>query len=529
MGSRPNLDRLPLLLLLRAALAHVPGATVGIDLGTTNSAIAILRDGAPVIVPNGRGELTTPSAVAFAADGTTLVGTDALEQAASNVANTVYAAKRFIGRPLARVRGYVKNVGFAVIDAGDDAVAFEIPAVGAPVTPEEASAHLLRALLDDAESATGTRAERAVITVPAYFDDRQRRATRAAAALAGLTEVDMLAEPVAASLAYGLSGAVGTLVVFDLGAGTFDVSVLRRSASGDVEVVATSGDARLGGNDFDAALVAWLEKQGAAQGWELQGDQAAMRQLADAAEAAKKRLSVVKSVQVARPYADADAAATTDASSPGSTAAHVELSREQLEQLCDPILRRLRTPLYEAALTARITLPGELEPEYGKPKRQLSRKARRAAAKLRPEGRQKYLPTGDAVDEVILVGGATHMVAVRKLVANVFGVDPRRTVDPMQAVALGAAVHAGVLAGEVGGTRVLQAWQAQLGRMLEPGGGGEESAASDDVSDLVGELSDGTQPSEGAAEEESQDAAESAEEEAAVAAWLAAQRKAAGT
>jgi molecular chaperone DnaK len=270
----------------------------------------------------------------------------------------------------------------------------------------------------------------------------------------------LLAEPVAACLAHGLTGATGTVLVFDLGAGTFDVSVLRISEGGSVEVVATSGDPRLGGNDFDSALLRWLADESDELGIHVRDDPSAMRQLAEACEAAKKRLSVVSSVSV--PLPSADVARHGDSPS-------VTLSRKQLEVLCDTLLRRLKLPLYEVALSARVTLPGELNPDHGKVVRKLNAKKRRALSKVRPEGRQNYLPTGAPIDEVILVGGATHMVAVRRLVSNVFGVDPRRTVDPMHAVALGAAVQAGVLSGEVSGVRVLQSWQAQLSRWLGDG------------------------------------------------------------
>jgi molecular chaperone DnaK len=442
------------------AACHAPGLTVGIDLGTTNSAVAILRDGSPELVKNRHGQTTTPSAVAFLTDGKVVVGDEAVTQSSQNVQNTVLAAKRYIGRSIEAVRQNAAGMGFKFVDDGDGGILFELPELSSPISPEECSAHILSNLLDDAEQATGRRATRAVITVPAYFTDRQRRSTRAAAALAGLDDVMLLAEPVAACLAHGLTGATGTVLVFDLGAGTFDVSVLRISEGGSVEVVATSGDPRLGGNDFDSALLRWLADESDELGIHVRDDPSAMRQLAEACEAAKKRLSVVSSVSV--PLPSADVARHGDSPS-------VTLSRKQLEVLCDTLLRRLKLPLYEVALSARVTLPGELNPDHGKVVRKLNAKKRRALSKVRPEGRQNYLPTGAPIDEVILVGGATHMVAVRRLVSNVFGVDPRRTVDPMHAVALGAAVQAGVLSGEVSGVRVLQSWQAQLSRWLGDG------------------------------------------------------------
>ena len=354
-----------------AAAALVPGRTIGIDLGTTNSAVSIIRDdGTPCVVPNSRGELTTPSVVAFAEDGSVIVGEDALEQSASNVFNTVHAAKRFIGRPLKIVQSDANLAGCEVIAHGDDGCLFRLPALPQPIAPEEVSARLLGALLDDAERATGQRAERAVITVPAYFDEPQRVATRAAATLAGLEEVMLLPEPVAACLAHGISGATGLVLVFDLGAGTFDVSVLRISDSGSVEVVATSGDSQLGGNDWDALLVKWLADQSAKRGVNAAGEPALMRQLMQATEAAKKRLSVVKSVEVPLPIVgeggggeggEGEGGGVSSNESPG-----IELSRARLEELCDGLFRRLKQPLYEVALSARVTLPGELDPNHGK-------------------------------------------------------------------------------------------------------------------------------------------------------------------
>ena len=258
---------LTLLWCFGGTMALAPGRTVGIDLGTTNSAIAILRDGGvPEMVKNRRGQLTTPSAVAFLEGGEVLVGEDALEQSSSNVYNTVLAAKRFIGRPLKSMSSDARAAGCEVVADGSGQCLFNLPALPQPIAPEEVSAQLLGALLADAEAATGTRAERAVITVPAYFDEAQRQATMAAAALAGLGEVALLAEPVAACLAHGISGATGTILVFDLGAGTFDVSVLKVRDGGSVEVVSTSGDSRLGGNDWDAALLVWLAQQCERQG-----------------------------------------------------------------------------------------------------------------------------------------------------------------------------------------------------------------------------------------------------------------------
>ena len=226
--------------LLSASLAanrRPPGYTVGIDLGTTNSAIAVLKDGIPEVVPNSRKQMTTPSIIAYhPSDGRVIVGEDARDQSTSNVQNTIVSAKRFIGRPFRAVRSYLSIAGAKVEEGSDGEVLFRCPARGEAIATEEASAQVLRALLDDAELFTGCRAERAVITIPAYFSEEQRLATLAAARLAGLAQVDLLAEPVAACLAHQLSGAVGTILVFDLGAGTFHVSVLQLCQDGSLEV-----------------------------------------------------------------------------------------------------------------------------------------------------------------------------------------------------------------------------------------------------------------------------------------------------
>ena len=228
---------------VRSCAAMSLGCTVGIDLGTTNSAIAVLRDGKPLMVPNRHGETTTPSVVAYTADGV-LVGQDALEQAAANPKNTIIGAKRFIGKQLSGVR---IDAARAAFDVGDDecGVVFLCPAAPAPLAPEAVGAELLLELLRDAERFVGEPVARAVVTVPAYFGKGQREATHMAATLAGLQDVSILSEPVAASLAYGLGGSTGTVVVFDLGAGTFDVSVLKLEESGDVEVLATALASRL--------------------------------------------------------------------------------------------------------------------------------------------------------------------------------------------------------------------------------------------------------------------------------------------
>ena len=544
-----------LLLSSRAEALALTGCTVGIDLGTTNSAVAVLRDGKPVIVPNRHGETSSPSVVAYTAEGA-LVGQDALAQAATNPENTIIGAKRFLGKNLKAVKVDVERAAFAVANGGGaGGVAFLCPAAPAPLAPEAVCAQVLQELLADVERFAGEPAKRAVVTVPAYFSNAQKEATRAAATLAGLEEVQLLSEPVAASLAYGLSGSTGTVVVFDLGAGTFDVSVLALRSDGDVEVLATSGDAHLGGADFDAALCSWLRDALREADVALPAGAAGQVVLATAAEEAKKRLSVLKEVDVGgddAPSSSAVAVAAAEdddaradqptgprldvqqaaAGTEPPAAGAVRVSRARLEELSEPLLQRLKGPLYEAAVMAGVTLPGEVVKEKrGKMAKKPKAKLRKKMAKLVPEGKQKHLPLGESIDEIVMVGGATHMVAVRKLVSNLFGVDPRRTVDPMHAVALGAAIQAGIHSGEVQGVRVMAPWQAQLGRMLEA-----IAEAGDESGDEEGdEASDGGEEDEELEDlpmsavidlgDADDDYDEDADEEEAMQAYLATQRQ----
>mmetsp|Transcript_30734 Transcript_30734/g.70480 ORF Transcript_30734/g.70480 Transcript_30734/m.70480 type:complete len:309 (+) Transcript_30734:1-927(+) len=287
-------------------LACVAAVAIGIDLGTTNSAVACVANNLPCIIPNALGNPTTPSVVAFTAEGV-LVGEIAVQQASSNVQNTLHSVKRFLGRSLADVSRDASCMGFKVIDVESSDVAFICPARPAPLAPEEVNAAIVAQLVADAERHLGVKIRAAVITVPAYYNDRQRAATRVAAQLAGVFDVELLSEPVAACLAYGVSGETGRILVFDLGAGTFDVSVLSIAATGDIEVIATSGDAHLGGDDFDSVLVDWLANQADALGHSLHSNKTAMRQIREAAEAAKKQLSVLKCVMVSLPCATNDA------------------------------------------------------------------------------------------------------------------------------------------------------------------------------------------------------------------------------
>ena len=427
---------------------------VGIDLGTTNSAIAIIDDeNQALVVKNRFGSYTTPSTVAITHSGTAIVGSHALAQAAHNVNNTIYNSKRFMGQKFNDCTQEARCVGFTVDADKDGDVIFRCSHLPGPLYPEQVAALVLKELLDSLNTVDGaTSIDSAVVTVPAYFREAQREATLAAASLAGLGEVTLLSEPVAACLSHGLETVTGKVLVFDLGAGTFDVSILQLHDGGDIEVIATSGDPRLGGIDFDALLIEHISDRAADQGMDPRSSSEAMSQLRQNVENAKIKLSVVKSKTVFVP--------PTPSSTDGL---ELELTRSDLERVCEPLLRRLKGPLYEVAISARVAMPGEsAPPPTGKPKK----RAREASKKLLPDGPLKYLPQGEPLSEIVMVGGASRMTAVRKLLNNLFGVTPRRTVDPMEAVATGAAVYAGIRRGVIKG-RVLQKWQADLGRMLE--------------------------------------------------------------
>jgi molecular chaperone DnaK len=377
---------------------------VGIDLGTTNSVVAATMEGGKVeVIPNAEGQRITPSVVAFTEDGQRLVGQVARRQAILNSQATIYSAKRFIGRKWGEVDEEAKIVSYKVVKGPNDAVRFEIR--GKQYAPEEISALILRKLAEDAGKFLGERVTEAVITVPAYFNDAQRQATKDAGKVAGLEVLRIINEPTAAALAYGMDKkGQETVLVFDLGGGTFDVSLLD-VGDGVVEVRATSGDGHLGGDDFDKRIVDWLaEEFKRDQGIDLREDPQALQRLYEAAERAKVELSTATQTQINLPFITADAS--------GPKHLNVSLTRAQFEQLTKDLVERTRGPVEQVLADAKLT--------------------------------------AEDIDEVILVGGATRMPAVQELVRRLTGgKDPNMTVNPDEVVAIGAALQAGVLKGEV--------------------------------------------------------------------------------
>src|ERR1700676_2937725 len=396
--------------------------TVGIDLGTTNSVIAVMEGGEPVVIPNSEGSRTTPSVVAFTKSGERLVGNLARRQAAVNPENTVYSIKRFMGRKYAEVVEERKIVPYEVKAGKDDRVVVNIPNANKEFTPEEISAMILQKLKTDAEAYLGEKVIDAVITVPAYFNDAQRQATKNAGQIAGLNVVRIINEPTAAALAYGLDKKENEkILVFDLGGGTFDVSILE-VGEGVFEVKATNGDTHLGGDDYDRRIVDWLADEFKRdQGIDLRGDRQALQRLTEAAEKAKIELSQRQETEVNLPFI------TADASGPKHLA--ITLSRSKFEQLTDDLTARCRGPFESALKDAGLT--------------------------------------AQQLDEVILVGGSTRMPVIQELVKSFTNKDPHRGVNPDEVVAIGAAIQAGVLKGEVKDVLLLDVTPLSLGIMTE--------------------------------------------------------------
>jgi len=390
---------------------------VGIDLGTTNSVIATVEGGQPTVIPNAEGQRTTPSVVAFTEQGERLVGQVAKRQAILNPKGTITSAKRFIGRRFDEVESEIGAVSYDVVPGPDGMARFEVR--DKLYAPQEVSAMVLRKLAEDAGKFLGERVTEAVITVPAYFNDAQRQATKDAGKIAGLEVLRIINEPTAAALAYGLDKKSNeTVLVFDLGGGTFDVSILD-VGDGVVEVRATSGDTHLGGDDFDRRLVDYLADEFQRDnGIDLRQDPQALQRLFEAAEKAKVELSSVTQTQVNLPFV------TADANGPKHLVASIMRSR--FEEITADLLERTMGPVQQAMADAKVT--------------------------------------ADDIDEVILVGGATRMPAVQNLVRRLTGgKDPNMTVNPDEVVALGAAVQAAIIKGEVSDVLLLDVTPLSLG------------------------------------------------------------------
>jgi len=393
--------------------------TIGIDLGTTNSAVAILTGGEPEVLPNAEGGRTTPSVVGFAKSGERLVGTVAKRQAVTNPENTIFSVKRFMGRKYSEVDEEMKIVPYEVIRGSNGDARIKVG--DKEYTPPEISAMILQKLRADAEAFLGESVTDAVITVPAYFNDAQRQATKDAGKIAGLEVKRIINEPTAAALAYGLDKETDqTILVFDLGGGTFDVSVLE-IGDGVFEVKATAGDNHLGGDNFDKAIVDWMVAEfRVSQGIDLSNDRMALQRLYEAAEKAKIELSTTTTSQINLPFITADQS--------GPKHLDLQLTRAKLEELTHDLLERLVGPT-----------------------------------------KQALADSGVSVDHVVLVGGMTRMPAVQERVKELTGKEPHKGVNPDEVVAVGAAIQAGVLAGDVKDVLLLDVTPLSLG--IETKGG----------------------------------------------------------
>jgi len=393
------------------------GKVVGIDLGTTNSCVAVMEGGKPTVIANAEGVRTTPSVVAYTKNKDKLVGQIAKRQAVMNPGNTFYSVKRFIGRCTEEVGEELKEVAYEVKNDGNR-VKISSPVLEKAFAPEEVSAQVLRKLADDASTYLGDKVNQAVVTVPAYFNDSQRQATKDAGKIAGLEVLRIINEPTAASLAYGLDKKSNEcILVFDLGGGTFDVSVLE-VGDGVFEVLATSGDTHLGGDDFDKVIVDHLANRfKAEEGIDLRQDKQALQRLTEAAEKAKIELSSATQSEVNLPF--------ITATSDGPKHLNLTLTRAGFEELSSHLIDRCRRPVERALADAKLSTTN--------------------------------------LDEVVMVGGSTRIPAVKELVKQVTGKEPNQSVNPDEVVAMGAAIQGGVLAGDVKGVLLLDVTPLSLG------------------------------------------------------------------
>ena len=390
---------------------------IGIDLGTTNSVVAVMEGGKPEVITNAEGERTTPSVVAYTKKGDLLVGQIAKRQAVINPENTFYSVKRFIGRKTTEVTEELRQVSYKVLQT-EDIIKLDCPALSKQFAAEEISAQVLRKLADDASKYLGESVKQAVITVPAYFNDSQRQATKDAGKIAGLEVLRIINEPTAASLSYGLDKKDNeTILVFDLGGGTFDVSILE-VGDGVFEVLATSGDTQLGGDDFDEKIVQWLMQEFKNQeGIDLTKDSQALQRLTEAAEKAKIELSTLTQSSINLPF--------ISVTPEGPKHLEKDLTRAKFEELCSDLIQRCKTPIEMSLKDAELT--------------------------------------SAALDQNVLVGGSTRIPAVQELVEKLLGKIPNQSVNPDEVVAVGAAVQAGVLGGEVKDILLLDVTPLSLG------------------------------------------------------------------
>ena len=391
---------------------------VGIDLGTTNSVVAAIEGGQPSVIINSEGLRTTPSIVAYTKKQELLVGQIAKRQAVINPENTFFSVKRFIGSKEAEISAEAKQLPYSITNDSNDNIKIKCPSLGKEFSPEEVSAQILRKLINDASEYLKQDVKQAVITVPAYFNDSQRQATMDAGKIAGVEVLRILNEPTAASLAYGLDKKQNeTILVFDLGGGTFDVSILE-VGDGIFEVLSTAGDTKLGGDDFDKVLVNWLMKNfNEKEGIDLSTDIQALQRLTEAAEKAKMELSTVEETKISLPFITADAK--------GPKHIDQELTRDLFEKLCNDLIERCRIPVEKSINDARLDKSD--------------------------------------IDEIVLVGGSTRIPAVQKLVESLTGKKPNQSVNPDEVVAIGAAVQAGILAGEIKDILLLDVTPLSLG------------------------------------------------------------------